>query len=108
MTTKAKPARKPFTDVGARRSQPDDLREWIAEHNPDALLADGFDDAIIGVAERCSQPLLVVYDAERCIEILRERNPKWDREQAEDFLSYNTLGAWVGEYTPLFLWKRPR
>jgi hypothetical protein len=30
-------------------------RQWIADLNPDALLADGFDDAIIGVAERCGQ-----------------------------------------------------
>ena len=33
-------------------------------------MADGFDDAIIGIAERCGRPNLVVYDAERCIDIL--------------------------------------
>jgi hypothetical protein len=33
-------------------------------------MADGFDEAIIGIAERCAQSPLVVYDAERCIDIL--------------------------------------
>ena len=33
-------------------------------------MADGFDEAIIGIAERCARSPLVVYDAERCINIL--------------------------------------
>jgi hypothetical protein len=33
-------------------------------------VADGFDEAIIGIAERCGRPNHVVYDAERCIDIL--------------------------------------
>jgi hypothetical protein len=30
----------------------------------------GFDDAVIGIAERCGRPNLVGYDTERCIDIL--------------------------------------
>jgi hypothetical protein len=30
----------------------------------------GFDDAIISIAERCARSPLVVYDAERCIDML--------------------------------------
>ena len=33
-------------------------------------MAEGFDEVIIGIAERCAQSPLVVYDAERCIDIL--------------------------------------
>ena len=80
------------------------VRDWIAEHNPEALLADGFDDAIVGVAERCGQPDLVVYDAERCISILEERDGM-DADEAVEFFSFNTLGSWVGDMTPLFLWR---
>jgi hypothetical protein len=80
------------------------LREWIAEHNEEALLADGFDAAIIGVAVRCSQPALVVYDAEKCIEILEQRDGM-GHEEATEFFEFNTLGAWVGAGTPLFLWR---
>ena len=33
-------------------------------------MADGFDEAIIRIAERCARSPLVVYDAEHCIDIL--------------------------------------
>lgn len=82
------------------------VREWIAEHNEQALLADGFDAALLGIAERCAQPTLAVYDAERCIEILMEQS-EMDYEEAEEFFSFNVLGAWMGEHTPLFLWRPP-
>jgi hypothetical protein len=81
-----------------------DLREWIDSFNEEALLADGLEEAIIGVAERCSKPALVVYDARRCIALLMERHGL-DEDEALEFFHFNTLGAWVGEGTPLFLWR---
>ena len=83
-----------------------DLREWVAGYNEEALLADGFEEAVIGVAERCSQPTLVVYDIDRCLKILMERD-KMTYDEAVEYLSFNTLGAWIGEHTPLFLTRRP-
>jgi hypothetical protein len=80
------------------------VREWAAGFgNEEMLFADGFDEAIVGVAERCSQPALVVYDAEKCIDILVSQG--MDKTEAIEFFNFNTLGAWVGENTPLFLWK---
>jgi len=64
------------------------------------LLADGFDEALIGTARRISGTLVAVYDRAKCIEILsREMSP----EDAEEYFSFNTEGAWVGEQTPIFL-----
>ena len=83
------------------------LRAWIAEINPDALLADGFEGAFLGVAERCSQPALAVYDTGRCLRILQSRDGMTEEEAAEYF-SFNTLGAWAGEHTPLFLTRPPK
>ena len=37
------------------------------------LKADGFDEAIIGVGRRCGQPTIVVYNAEKCREILHKQ-----------------------------------
>lgn len=82
----------------------DILRAWVAGWNEEALLADGLEAAVLGVAERCGKPGLVVYDAEKCIEILMERDGM-SREDATEFFVFNTLGAWVGEGTPLFLWR---
>lgn len=81
-----------------------DQRAWLAEVNPEALFADGFDAAIVGYAERCGQPDLVVYDAERCIAILRERDGMLE-DEAVEFFSFNVSGAWLGAQTPLFLWR---
>jgi hypothetical protein len=84
----------------------DQVAEWVSEFDEEMLLADGFEDAVLGVAERCGQPTLVVYDAARCIEILMTRDGM-DYDEAEECFQFNTLGAWVGEMTPLFLWRMP-
>jgi hypothetical protein len=78
------------------------LREWAAAHNEEALLADGLEDAFIGMAQRASQPVLAVYDIEKCIEVLMKRDGM-DYDGAEEYLAFNTLDAWAGEMTPLFL-----
>jgi hypothetical protein len=83
------------------------LRIWVTEYNPDALFADGFDEAILGVAERCSRPALVVYDTARCIEILMARDGM-TADEAWEYFEFNTIGAWVGEMTPLFLIRPSR
>lgn len=81
------------------------IREWISEYNEGALLADGFDSAIIGLAERCGQPMLVVYDFDKCVRILEERDGM-DRDDAIEFMEFNVVGAWVGDGTPLFLHRK--
>ncbi|HEX6829054.1 MAG TPA: hypothetical protein VF104_08750 [Burkholderiales bacterium] len=86
----------------APASNPVGVREWVSELNPEALMADGFEEAIVGVAERCSKDALVVYDIEKCIEILVKRDGMTP-EDAREFFEFNTLGAWAGEGTPLFL-----
>ena len=82
------------------------ISEWVEGYNPEALFADGFDEAIIGVAERCGQPTLVVYDADKCIDILMGRDGM-DPEEAHEHFAFNVTGAWMGENTPLFMWRLP-
>ena len=69
------------------------------------LKAAGFDDAVIGIGQRCGQKDIIVYDAQKCIKILVERDGI-EFEEAREFFEFNTLGAWVGETTPIFVWKR--
>ena len=45
-------------------------RDEIAEVNPEALLCDGFDEAIIGMAERINLGPVVAYDVEKILNIL--------------------------------------
>jgi hypothetical protein len=82
----------------------DDVKAWLAEQAPDALLADGFEDAIIGIVQRVSQPTIVLYDRDKCIAIL-QRDMSY--EDALEFFDFNTSGAWVGNGTPGFLVRLP-
>jgi len=75
--------------------------ELLKEENPDYLMADGFDDAIVGTAERFGMHRVVLYDTIKCIDILMKRD-KMTEEEAIDFFYYNVLGSWMGEYTPCF------
>lgn len=81
-----------------------ELKEWVADYNEEALLADGFEDAVIGIGERCSHDPVVIYDAEGCIEILIERDGM-SEEDAKDYFYFNVLGAWLGKNTPIFVWR---
>lgn len=67
------------------------------------LLADGFDDAVIGVAVRCGQPDVVAYSVEKCLEILQQRD-KMTYDNALEYFEFNVQGAWVGETTPIWVW----
>ena len=78
----------------------------MAAFDEEILMADGFEDALIGVGERCSQPNLAVYDAQKCVEILVKRDGM-SEEDAEEYFSFNVTGAWMGEHTPLFVWRIP-
>ena len=66
------------------------------------LLADGFDAALIGTGERCGQPIVAVYDREKCIDILMTRDGM-SVDEAAEYFEYNVQGAYVGEETPVFM-----
>jgi|TARA_R110000824_G_scaffold57822_1_gene157100 hypothetical protein len=92
------------------------VKEWIEEYNPEALLADGFDEAVIGVCERFGMDIVVAYDRDKCIEILIDdflRNQEEDDTEedlylmAEEYFEYNVIGAYVGETTPVFITRLP-
>lgn len=78
--------------------------EEIAEYNPEALMCDGFDEAIIGMAERINLGPVVACDVEKILQIMVERDGM-TYEEAQEFFDYNIIGAWMGEFTPIFITK---
>jgi hypothetical protein len=76
--------------------------EEIEEINPEALLCDGFDEAIIGMAERINLGPVVAYDVDKMIDIMVERDGM-TYEEAIEYFDFNILGAWMGENTPVFI-----
>lgn len=63
------------------------------------LLADGFEDAFVGIGRQFGKPV-AIYDRSKCIEILMEN---MSEDEAEEYFSFNVEGAFVGEKTPIFL-----
>ena len=79
------------------------LKEKLDEHIGDdysILLADGLDEAFIGIGWQFNTPL-AVYDRDKCIEILGSEG--MTPEEAQEYFYFNTQGAYVGEQTPIFL-----
>jgi hypothetical protein len=72
----------------------------ILELYPDDtfVIADGFDDAIIGVDDN---NLKIVYDIDEVINILIRDGMEVD--EAIEYYEYNIAGAYVGENTPSFI-----
>lgn len=82
-------------------SQFKEKADRVADANPEALLADGFEQALLGYVERFGQSPLALYDRDKCIEILMLRD-RMSYNDAVEFFEFNTLGAWMGENTPAF------
>lgn len=76
----------------------EELKQTIADYNPEAMFADGFDHAIMGY----SNDLKVIYSANMILETLVERDGMTP-DEAIDYFNFNIEGAYVGEYTPIFM-----
>jgi hypothetical protein len=74
-------------------------RSFIGDVNSEALFADGFDEAIMGYD---ADGYRVVYDYDKCMKILQERDGMTPSESHE-FMEFNVVGAYVGDFTPLFI-----
>lgn len=86
-------------------NKPSKIREMRNE-NEDLLFLEParlFDDAIIGLSEpRGNQVPLVVYDGQRIVELLQERE-NMDQTEAQEYYEYHISGVWMGAQTPLFV-----
>ena len=74
----------------------------IIDINPEAMLADGFDEAILGMCIQFGSEPVVAYDFNKCVKIVMERDGM-EREEAIDFINFNVVGAYVGLSTPVFI-----
>jgi hypothetical protein len=65
------------------------------------LLADGFDDAIIGISHTEVVPR-VVYSVKLMVNILCNRD-EMSEDDAIEFLYFNVFEAYLGEGTPIYV-----
>lgn len=81
-----------------------DKREFIALNNEEAIMWDGLDEAIVGITNNG----VVVYDINKIEKILYDgwkKDPTDDvtMEDVIEYIEYNILGAYVGEFTPIHI-----
>ena len=68
---------------------------------------DGFDNAIIGTAERHNMETVIAYDLTKMVQILVARDDM-SVEEAHEYLQFNVIGAYIGEYTPIIINKKTK
>ena len=79
----------------------EELKQTIADHNPEAMFADGFDHAIMGYSSDCK----VIYSVDQIMETLVERDGMTP-DEAIDFFNFNIECAYVGEHTPIYMYEQ--
>lgn len=81
------------------------VRDLLAEAYPDEELIffdpASLDVAVVGVAERLGLGPVVVYDREKLLQAFVDDG--MDREEAEEWVSFNIDGAYIGDKTPLLM-----
>ncbi len=82
-----------------KASKTQEIKDWISEANEEALFADGFDEAILGMDSISGR---VIYSVNKMIKILM-KNDNMTYEDAREYLDFNTIGAHVGEMTPIYM-----
>ena len=76
------------------------LISQITKLDPKILLADGFDDALIGITYRDDE-LVALYSEEKIIQMLiHEHDMTCD--DAIEYFSYNIEGSYMGKKTPVY------
>ena len=66
------------------------------------LTADDLDAAFLGIGRRCGQPYLAVYSISKAIAVLMDRDGM-THDAAREYLEFNTIGAWAGDLTPVWV-----
>ena len=85
----------------ARQAAYPTLDQWNDLPYDGPLLADGFEDALIGLGFQFNTPI-AVYDRAQCLHILMTRDGMTE-EDAEEYFSFNVIGAYMGRRTPVFI-----
>lgn len=77
-----------------------ELLESITEFNPEAKLADGFDDSILGYDTKGR----VIYSVNSILDTLVNRDGM-NYDEAQEYFGFNIECAYVGEYTPIYMYE---
>ena len=101
MTKEEKANRELYEQLMARRKKrQEELKEAISNANERAMLVDGHDDALAGYDTQGR----AIYFIDAIIGRLMQRDGM-THEEAIEFFDFNIAGAYVGEYTPIYMYE---
>jgi len=83
-----------------RKKYIEELKQAIVSKNPEAMLVDGHDDALAGYDTKGR----AIYITDHIIGTLMERDGMTE-EEAVEFFDFNIECAYVGEYTPIYMYE---
>ena len=72
-----------------------------AEEFEEALLADGFEQALLGFGTQFHHAI-AIYDYDACVQILMGRD-SMSYDDALEHMEFNVVGSWMGKHTPVFM-----
>ena len=90
-----------YTEEANAKAKQDIQDYCLAYYDDSVILADGFELAFLGCGYSYSGSY-AIYNLDTCIKILEQRDGMSDYE-AEEYIEYNVLGAFVGDRMPVFL-----
>jgi|TARA_R100000482_G_scaffold122066_1_gene68948 hypothetical protein len=89
-----------------------DYRQEIEDFAVDELgveevvIADGLEEAFLGIAAGFGGSMVPVYSYDMCIQILM-RDHEMDYDDAIEYFEYNTIGAYYSDVQPIYLHMSP-
>lgn len=89
---------------------PADIIEQLKEETDgEGILYPNYEEALVGICRRFNHPPIALYSYRKCIDILiRDGDQSVSDEErylaAVEWFDFNTIGTWVGEHTPAFLY----
>lgn len=86
--------------LAIRKKRQEELKEAIASKNPEAMLVDGHDDALAGYDTKGR----AIYFTDHIIGTLMQRDGMTE-EEAVEFFDFNIECAYVGEFTPIYMYE---
>ena len=94
-----------------KESLKDKLDSYLQASEESVMLYDNYEDAFVGLGYQQYKVPIAIYDAKKCVEILTDEfmlDPDCEsrdaaEEMAIEYFDYNSVGAWHGEGTPIFI-----
>mgnify|MGYP003141252963 CR=1 FL=1 len=82
-------------------AKPDAIISTLEEYNPEAIMYDGLDDALVGIVSRAGTEPLALYDRDKILKLFVSQG--MTHEQAEEYICFNIEGCWAGPHTPFLV-----